>query len=64
MTQVDSKHISDSLVTLAQFMQPEHANALGNVHGGVIMKFIDEAGVYRARPVAWQAGQAQLIACA
>ncbi len=25
-------------------MQPEHANALGNVHGGVIMKLIDEAG--------------------
>jgi uncharacterized protein (TIGR00369 family) len=41
---VDSKHISDSQVTLAQFMQPEHANAQGNVHGGVIMKLIDEAG--------------------
>jgi acyl-CoA hydrolase len=39
-----SKHISDSQVVLGQFMQPEHANALGNVHGGVIMKFIDEAG--------------------
>ncbi len=25
-------------------MQPEHANALGNVHGGVVMKLIDEAG--------------------
>ena len=25
-------------------MQPEHANALGNVHGGWIMKLIDEAG--------------------
>ena len=44
MTTVDSKHISDSQVTLAQFMQPEHANALGNVHGGWIMKLIDEAG--------------------
>ncbi len=31
-------------MTLAQFMQPEHANNLGNVHGGVIMKLIDEAG--------------------
>jgi uncharacterized protein (TIGR00369 family) len=41
---VESKHISDSQVVLGQFMQPEHANALGNVHGGVIMKFIDEAG--------------------
>lgn len=25
-------------------MQPEHANILGNVHGGVIMKLVDEAG--------------------
>ena len=44
MTTVDSKPISASQVTLAQFMQPEHANALGNVHGGWIMKLIDEAG--------------------
>ncbi len=41
---MESKHVADSLVTLAQFMQPEHANNLGNVHGGVIMKLIDEAG--------------------
>ena len=44
MTQVDSKRIPDSQVTLSQFMQPEHANNLGNVHGGWIMKLIDEAG--------------------
>jgi len=25
-------------------MQPEHANNLGNVHGGWIMKMVDEAG--------------------
>jgi uncharacterized protein (TIGR00369 family) len=25
-------------------MQPEHANILGNVHGGWIMKLVDEAG--------------------
>jgi acyl-CoA hydrolase len=41
---VDSKHTSESQVILAQFMQPEHANALGNVHGGWVMKLIDEAG--------------------
>ena len=41
---MESKHISDSQVVLGQFMQPEHANTLGNVHGGVLMKFIDEAG--------------------
>lgn len=25
-------------------MQPEHANIQGNVHGGLIMKLVDEAG--------------------
>ncbi len=38
------KTIAYSRVTLAQLMQPEHANALGNVHGGIIMKLVDEAG--------------------
>jgi len=38
------KTVSASRVTLAQLMQPEHANALGNVHGGWIMKLMDEAG--------------------
>lgn len=38
------KTVSDSRVTLQQLMNPEHANALGNVHGGVIMKMADEAG--------------------
>lgn len=33
-----------SRITLAQLMQPQHANNLGNVHGGVIMKLVDEAG--------------------
>jgi uncharacterized protein (TIGR00369 family) len=41
---VDSKAIADSQLVLSQFMQPEHANNLGNVHGGWIMKLIDEAG--------------------
>lgn len=41
---LDSKHVSDSIITLTQFMQPEHANNSGNVHGGWIMKLIDEAG--------------------
>ena len=38
------KTISASRVTIAQLMQPEHANNLGNVHGGWIMKLVDEAG--------------------
>lgn len=36
------KTISASRVSLAQLMQPEHANNLGNVHGGYIMKLADE----------------------
>jgi uncharacterized protein (TIGR00369 family) len=38
------KPVNASRVTLAQVMQPEHANMLGNVHGGWIMKLMDEAG--------------------
>ena len=30
-------------VTMAQVMQPSHANVVGNVHGGTIMKMIDDA---------------------
>ena|SRR5688572_155576 len=33
-----------SRITLAQLMQPAHANNLGNVHGGWVMKLVDEAG--------------------
>lgn len=43
-TRVEGKHVRDSQVTLTQLMHPEHANNLGNVHGGVIMRLIDEAG--------------------
>ncbi|NJC96274.1 MAG: acyl-CoA thioesterase [Anaerolineales bacterium] len=38
------KPVRDSRVTLSQLMHPEHANLLGNVHGGWIMKLVDEAG--------------------
>lgn len=40
----DSKTVSASRITLSQLMHPEHANLLGNVHGGWIMKLVDEAG--------------------
>jgi uncharacterized protein (TIGR00369 family) len=33
-----------SRITISQLMHPEHANLLGNVHGGWIMKLVDEAG--------------------
>ncbi len=36
--------VSASRTTIAQLMQPEHANTHGNVHGGWIMKLVDEAG--------------------
>jgi len=38
------KPVRASHVTLSQLMQPEHANLLGNVHGGWIMKLVAEAG--------------------
>ena len=38
------KPVSASRVTLSQLMHPEHANLLGSVHGGWIMKLVDEAG--------------------
>jgi len=41
---VEGKRVSESAVTLTQMMMPEHANNLGNVHGGVMMRLIDEAG--------------------
>src|SRR5258708_32136790 len=38
------KPVSASRVTLAQLMGPQDANLQGNVHGGNIMKLMDEAG--------------------
>lgn len=38
------KPLGASRVTLSQLMHLEHANLLGNVHGGWIMKLADEAG--------------------
>jgi len=38
------KPVRASRITLSQLMHPEHANLLGNVHGGWIMKLVDEAG--------------------
>ncbi len=41
---MEGRTVSQSRVRLAQLMQPEHANSHGNVHGGWIMKLVDEAG--------------------
>lgn len=44
MDKRSGKTVAASRVQIAQLMQPEHANNLGNVHGGWIMKLMDEAG--------------------
>jgi uncharacterized protein (TIGR00369 family) len=38
------KTIEESRFTLSALMGPQNANSHGNVHGGVIMKMVDEAG--------------------
>src|SRR4029078_7615954 len=43
-----AKRVSDSQVRLSLPMNPDLANALGNVHGGEIMKLVDEAGGFAA----------------
>jgi uncharacterized protein (TIGR00369 family) len=41
---MNGKRVNESMVLMAQLMTPEDANPAGNVHGGVIMKLIDNAG--------------------
>ncbi len=43
-SQFNGKCAADSQVTLSQQMMPSDANPLGNIHGGYIMKLVDEAG--------------------
>ncbi len=40
---MDGKRVKDTAVVTAQMMIPQDANPAGNVHGGVIVKIIDEA---------------------
>jgi acyl-CoA hydrolase len=44
MSDVAPRRAKDSEVTLAVLMLPADANPMGNIHGGVIMKHVDEAG--------------------
>ncbi len=37
------KRVEDSQITLHNYMLPQHANPLGTIHGGVMMKLVDEA---------------------
>lgn len=48
MTDSTRKRIEDSRTTLSLLMGQQNANRLGNVHGGVIMKLVDEAGAIAA----------------
>jgi uncharacterized protein (TIGR00369 family) len=41
---LEPKYVRDSQVTLAVAMNPADANPLGDVHGGAVMKLVDEAG--------------------
>jgi uncharacterized protein (TIGR00369 family) len=45
---MEQKTIADSRMTLSLLMGPQDVNHLGNVHGGVIMKIVDEAGALAA----------------
>ena len=42
--EVAAKAPAESRIVLNTLMLPEHANVHGNVHGGVILRMVDEAG--------------------
>lgn len=41
---MEGKRVKDSSIVMAQVMTPQDSNIAGNVHGGVIMRLIDNAG--------------------
>ena len=45
-----------SRISIAQLMHPEHANIIGNVHGGWIMNRVDEAGALACKRHAQRRG--------
>jgi acyl-CoA hydrolase len=45
---LETKPVRESAVVLSRMLMPSDANALGNVHGGVIMKEIDNAAAIAA----------------
>ena len=40
---MEAKSVRESMVILSHVMQPHDANPAGNIHGGVVMKLIDNA---------------------
>src|ERR1700694_1758232 len=47
-SKLDPKPVSASSTTLANLMEPADANPMGNVHGGVLMKLVDQAAAAAA----------------
>ncbi|MBI3988470.1 MAG: acyl-CoA thioesterase [candidate division NC10 bacterium] len=45
---MEGKPVSASRVTMTHLVQPTEANPLGSVHGGVIMRLVDEVGAVAA----------------
>ncbi len=43
-----ARYISESETTLSEVMMPVHANHYGSVHGGMIIKLVDEAAFVAA----------------
>jgi len=43
-----AKYVRDSETVLSQVMMPLHANHYGNVHGGMILRLVDEAAFVTA----------------
>ncbi len=41
---LEGRRVRDSQLTISQIMGPADANLYGNVHGGVIMRLVDEVG--------------------
>lgn len=46
--ELEAKSPADSSISLTVLMGPNDANMMGNVHGGVIMRLVDEAGALAA----------------
>jgi uncharacterized protein (TIGR00369 family) len=41
---MSGKRVKDSQMTLNQLMLPHHTNPMGSIHGGEIMRLVDETG--------------------
>ena len=44
----EGRTVAQSRMSISQLMQPESANIMGDIHGGWIMKLVDEAGALAA----------------